>query len=341
MNIGFRSTRACVLVAAGLLLLPAGAWATTYGFQTINDPADNTLQPTAVFNQLLGINNAGVIAGYFGDGTIVPNNGFTYANGTFTPENVSGATQTQVVAINNTLTNGTYGTAGFSVNNVPVAAANHGFTNIGGTVTNVDGPGATTTQILGLNDNHQAVGFYGTNGFLYNTSTAALTTLVLPATWNATAVTATGVNNGGVIVGFYTGSSGTAGFIDSNGTFSSPTDMLGGTNPMFFGINNLGQIVGTDTSGAGSSEGFVYDMGTNTWTAISDPLSSPTPNGFGINGTTLNGINDLGQVVGFYSDGVNVDGLLATPVPEPASLALMGLAALGLGVGSLAKRRNG
>jgi len=119
-------------------------------------------------------------------------------------------------------------------------------------------------------------------------------------------------------------------------SFASPTDP-NGTNPMFFGVNNLGQIVGTDTAAAGFSEGFVYDINTGTWTTVSDPLAVHTAYGFGISGTTLNGINDLGQLVGFYADANgNVDGLLATAVPEPASFSVVGLV---FAAGLLARRR--
>lgn len=37
----------------------------------------------------------------------------------------------------------------------------------------------------------------------------------------------------------------------------------------------------------------------------------------------MNGLNDNGQLVGFYSDGTNVNGFLATTVPEPASIVLI------------------
>ena len=65
----------------------------------------NTNDPT--FNQELGINNFGVIAGYFGSGAQGhPNKGYTvvppYTNQlNFTNENFPGSVQTQVTGINN------------------------------------------------------------------------------------------------------------------------------------------------------------------------------------------------------------------------------------------------
>ena len=39
----------------------------------------------------------------------------------------------------------------------------------------------------------------------------------------------------------------------------------------------------------------------------------------------INGVNDLGQLVGFYADANdNVIGFVATPTPEPGSLVLLG-----------------
>src|SRR5262249_301683 len=58
----------------------------------------------------------------------------------------------------------------------------------------------------------------------------------------------------------------------------------------------------------------------NIATAACQNLDDPA----GIGTTTLNGVNDKGQIVGFYVDGNdNTIGLLAIPVPEPASLALL------------------
>ena len=53
--------------------------------------------------------------------------------------------------------------------------------------------------------------------------------------------------------------------------------------------------------------------------------------------TTINGINDNGQLVGFYGNAAgNTISLLANPVPEPATLALVSLGALLIG----ARQRN-
>src|SRR5258708_13100268 len=80
-----------------------------------NEPGDLNLGPTVVldnkgdpnFNQLLGINDEQTIVGYFGDGTVIPNNGYVlvptnhYALENFThlPSGDS-ASQTQAIGIN-------------------------------------------------------------------------------------------------------------------------------------------------------------------------------------------------------------------------------------------------
>jgi hypothetical protein len=108
-----RSPAVIASVASLTILAFSGAISTTeaagYSFVTINSTGGD-----GDFTQLLGINNAGTIAGYFGDGTVVPNNGFTvklpYGSADFSPENVPGAVQTQVVGINNIGT-----TVGFAI----------------------------------------------------------------------------------------------------------------------------------------------------------------------------------------------------------------------------------
>ena len=321
---------AYLAASTAFLLSPAIAQAASYQFQTINNNTDPN------FNQLLGINSARTIAGYFGDANTVPNNGYTvtspYAQSNFTAENVPGAVQTQVIGINNSGT-----TVGFSVDSV---GTNTGFVHSGSTFTTpvVDpntpatSPASpSTNQLLGLNNNNQAAGFYvnsngNAQGYIYNISTKAFTS-VNPT--GATASTAAGINNAGDVAGFLTNAAGNTEGYYFNGSAFIEFEAPGSTNTGFFGLNNNGLVVGYYVDANGITNGLLYNTANGTWSTVNDPNGSSNP-AFDITGTTLNGINDAGQLVGFYSDGTNVNGLLATPTatPEPASFALMGLGSL-------------
>jgi hypothetical protein len=153
-------------------------------------------------------------------------------------------------------------------------------------------------------------------------------------------VTATGVNNADDVSGFYTTSTATLGFLEVGGTFHSLSDP-NGTDTMVFGLNNKGEAVGSFVDTSGETQGFLYDWLTNTWRTISDPSASATA-AFCVNGTTVNGINDLGQLVGFYSDGTNVNGMLVTgAVPEPSTWAMILLGFFGLGYAGYRESREG
>src|ERR1039458_1580774 len=156
---------AVLLLIGGLSLLPGGAQA-GYIYQNVINPGDPT------FNQELGINNAGTIAGYFGSGapngtpppfTLTPNQGYTVGSPytSFTSENFPGSGQTQVIGINN---GGV--TVGFYADSNGATTPNFfGFVDQGNTFTQVNDPnttgtGPTTNQLLGVNDNGTAAGFY-------------------------------------------------------------------------------------------------------------------------------------------------------------------------------------
>ncbi len=293
-----------------------------YLFQNIIDPGDPT------FNQALGVNNAGTVSGYFGSGAAGhPNQGYTVAPPgytSFTNENFPGSVQTQVVGINNSGV-----TVGFWSNtNLGSGDANYGFTDVGGTFTSVSNPatpatGTPVNQLLGVNDNKVAAGFYvdgsGNNqGYLYNF--AGSPTFSPVTVLGASNSVATDVNNAGVISGFYTNGGGSdVAFIDNAGVFTF--FQASGDSTMFFGLNNTGNAVGTYVDATGQFHGVLYNIASNTYQTIDDPLAA---SGAG-NGTTLNGINDKNQLVGFYVNGDgNTIGLIAT-IPEPASFALTGL----------------
>lgn len=311
----------CFTLASSLWL--AGNLHASYIFQDIVNPGDTT------FNQEFGINNVGAVSGYFGSGQMGhPNQGYTVAPpgySTFTSENFPGSVQTQVVGIDNS-----GATVGFWSNTNTGTDANFGFTDVGGTFTSVNDPstpagGLPVNQLLGINDNGVAAGFYvdgsgNPQGYLYHIATQTFTPLTVSGANNSTA---TGIDNSGVISGFYNNGTSDVAFIDNAGAFSFFQAF--GDSTQFFGINNTGYAVGTYQDGSGQFHGVLYNIATQSFQSIDDPLAAA---GAG-NGATLNGINNQDQLVGFYAnaDG-NTIGLLATSIPEPATVEFVGLALL-------------
>jgi hypothetical protein len=268
---------------------------------------DNHRDPT--FNQLLGINNKGVIAGYFGSGAAGhPNKGYRLLppdnQHDYRGENFPGSAQTQVTAIDNI-----GNTAGFWVD---ASGNNFGFVRWNNVFTSYKDPHTgtgTVNQLLGINDLGIAVGFYVdgagvTHAVSLNQATGVFTEIVPPGGKNPTA---TGINNNGDITGFLTTASGASvGWLDKGGSFSDFT-FPRATSTMPFGINLKDQIVGVYTDRAGAMHGFILSnpLTHAIWRKVDDP------NGIGT--TTVNGINDMRQIVGFYVDsGGNTDGFLGT-----------------------------
>jgi hypothetical protein len=313
MNTTLFRSLAVGTAALGLsLAAPAAAHAATaastvkYNFSEHRDHADLT------FNQLLGINDQGQIAGYFGIGTsatVHPNRGYVinppYQQSNFVNENFPGAAQTQVIGINNSGT-----TVGFYAD---AAGDNFGFVLKNGIWTAVIDPGTgagTVNQLLGLNNYGVAVGFYtdgaGHNhGYEFNFHNDTFSPVNVAG---ATNVTATGINAAGDVTGFYNGphSGGTRSFVRIGTkviTFGAPNS----GNTTAFGINNNNEIVGSYVIGTGAAaktHGFVRSAG--SFQTVDDP------NGIGT--TIINGVNDKGDLVGFYTDTLgNTDGFLAQP----------------------------
>jgi hypothetical protein len=278
-----------------------------YTFTTLDDQADPT------FNQLLGINTHNVISGYFGSGAPVhPNKGYLldppYGQGNYVNENFLGSAQTQVTGLNNK-----GDTVGFYVN---AKGTNRGFVEWNGVFQSYVDPHTprmpgSVNQLLGINDGGIAVGFYtnaqGNNvPIMVNQATSAFTTIHVGG---AVSATATGINDTGDIVGFFTDAGGvTASWLLHAGhltTFQFP----GGSDTQALGLNSHDEIVGSYLDDSAVMHGFALTdpFGpVSHWTTIDDPN--------GVGSTVVNGLNNAGDLVGFYTDAAgNTDGMLATP----------------------------
>ena len=284
----------------------AGA-STTYTFETLDDQADPT------FNQLLGINNAGVISGYFGSGaTGHPNKGYTlvppYGQGNYINENFPGSVQTQVTGLNNKGE-----TVGFWAD---TNGDNFGFAEHDGRFKQVSDPNApqptagtpSVQQLLGVNNHNIAVGFYtdaqGNNhGFTYDIATGKFRAVNVRG-FNS--VTATAINRHGTLAGFVQDGASTEGFVlGPHGALEMINGPEGSVSTQVLGINDAGEVVGSYTDAQSDTHGF-------TWTARNGYTTIDDPNAQGM--TVVNGINDHGQLVGFYLDSAgNTDGMLSQP----------------------------
>ncbi len=203
----------------------------TNAFFLPNGGSLQTLGVPGGASNAFGINDKGNIVGQFTSGANTP--GFILANSasnTFTTINQPTGATSDVINAQGINNNGEV--VGFYLGNDGQV---HGFTANApaspGTITAtavadpvipaVAGePGATFvfSQILGVNDNGLAVGYYGDStasqhGYFYNTNTGLYTFLDDPAAAfdNGVEVTQiTGINNSGMIDGFYTDANGIA-----------------------------------------------------------------------------------------------------------------------------------
>jgi probable HAF family extracellular repeat protein len=315
-----------LLAAAMIAALPAVAGAASTDFVVLDNPTD--LQ----FNQLLGINDSRIIVGYYGDGTNVANNGYVlvprnhYATENFTNLPAGDhASQTQAIGINSNSRFpqivGFYTDAGTTFT--------YGFLDINGTQVKVDNPKgdapyvtAPVQNLLGVNDDNQAAGFWMDNdgnehGFVvrFNSSATKFAfTEISPTLFKgAVATQVSNITNDHVICGFWTdGNKIRHGFYGELGhgytSFEVEINGVKAASTQAFGCNNNGEIVGQFSDSGGELHGFTYREG--RFRQFDAPGSSQTVIS-NVQGTLINGVNDLGDIVGFYSDGkANVNGFV-------------------------------
>jgi hypothetical protein len=289
---------ALAIVAAGATAIPLGVSAakikdaaTSYTYNYYQYPHDN-------FTQLLGINNGSRIAGYH-NATVFK--GFKFR----LPHNIQNwnyphSAQTQVIGINNL-----GDTVGFYID---AKGVTHGWFNNHTTArwVSVDVPGTTFNQVLGVNDMRQAVGYYqyGAANIFQPFIWGASGTFILIPIHNAQA---TDINNSDVVTGFQVVSSTDNRAFVINHNQTSYFHYPGSNFTQALGVNNKGTVVGTYNDKHGVAHGFTYSLITHAFHSVSASHSSST---------VINGINDGGRLVGFYTPtGKNPPtiGLVATP----------------------------
>lgn len=166
----------------------------------------------------------------------------------------------------------------------------HGFVYEEGSFCQLDYPGATGTNILGINNLGQMTGMFttavATSGFIYDRGTFS-PPLSYPGAGNLTI--ANGINDRGEIVGVYQNvGPGQRGFHYKVGNYQALM-YPGAKETGAEGINNSGQIVGVYPDAKGT-HGFVFLENVGVFTPALD-----CPAG---NVIALRGINNGGQIVG-------------------------------------------
>ncbi len=226
------------------------------------------LFPGATVTDALGINSAGLVCGSFdvnvpelrqnkeGAGfpdrpeNIIVTHGFFFDGTTYTQFDLPGADNTYVTGVNDAGDFCGYGSSNTGFHT--------GFISLGGVVTTFSGPSGATISPLALNNLGQIVGYYGNPDSAQGFYRDAAGTLTSPIDYpSAKYTTLTGINDAGLIVGFYVSISLVAsGMVVQNLTLFTSYDHPDATNhiTIFNGVNNSNLISGTyqvDASGSG------------------------------------------------------------------------------------------
>ncbi len=323
----------CVTLGIALAFSASAEAAAIYNFASFNGPGSNGGGTT-----VNGINNNGAVVGFSSDNAANPTLFTSFirsASGTFTTLNILGDPLAMANGINQS-------------DSVVGGSMNSAFLLANGSLALL--PNATTATAsetaFGINDGGLIAGQYVDNntdttpGFLLGPG--GFTTLI-PVV-NAVVTNAQGVNNLGLVTGFYsTDGVHQHGFFynASTSTFTLPADpnIPNLVLTQFLGINDNGLAVGYYQLPNGSQHGFLYNSATQTYTYLDDPSAATS----GLSITQITGVNNAGEIAGFYVDAVTglQTGFVATPTastPEPGTLLLCGALFL---IAAGATRRNG
>ena len=311
-NFGARILGCLVVLAAATLSTPAWAGGGIniigtansggYTFTNFDGPTPNSGGTT-----INGISNTGTVVGFT-----------TGADGTLNNFTANPLQSNMATALN--------------INNSGFAMANG--VNSGGTVVGFDGTSSAfylngnnlvtfipnngaPAAAFGINDHGQIAAQY-TNGDTvpgFVLSGQTLTTINAPSGPNV--VNAQGINDNGLVVGFYVGTDGQDhGFqfklSSANNGVGTGTAIVDPMIPpvagepgatfvfsQILGINDQGIAVGYYGDSTTSQHGFFYNINTGVYTFLDDPSE-----GFnnGVEVTQITGINNSGEITGFYTD---------------------------------------
>jgi hypothetical protein len=314
------------LLSATITVLGTAA-AGGYHFLNFNGPNAGTNAATGSNEN--GISNFGTVVGFD-----IDNNGnlhnFT-VNPLLSPKvqelNINGSTTAMALGIN------LFGTVVGNDGNGNAFYLSHGNVH---TFIPLGGSAATA---LGINDLGQIVGQYTDGaempGFILPNARTAIRIDAPDASSGTDVVNAQGINNFGLVVGFYVGTDGQvhgftaresdARFGEVTGTaVADPTIPTVPGEPgatfvfsQILGVNDEGIAVGYYGDSTTSQHGFIYNTHTGQYTFLDDP-SEAFNNGVEV--TQITGINDFGEITGFYSD---ANGVLHSFVATPTVLAFL------------------
>jgi len=239
-----------------------------------------------------GINNYGEWAGDYvnaADGVVL---GFYFDNGSAAVIQVDGSPQTDVLGLNDAgqLVVMSFGPSGIEA-----------FIYDGGTFipVTIDGASLVVAQDISAGEIVGIVNYAdgtGNHGFIADSG--GVTTFDAPGAVvddDSDGTVALGVNELGQVVGYFESDIGLHGFLNDGGSFTT-LDVPDSQVTMAADINDWGHIVGNYIDANGNDQGFIRDTD-GTYYTIKAPGAV-----FGQQGSiNVTGVNNLGQVVGFYS----------------------------------------